>query len=211
MDMGTLNSTTDIATNDVVILVNHTKENNSNEPYNIQNNKIMQYNKENKVISYFNSAVKRILDIIAGLIGLVIIIPLTILIYIANWINGDKGPVIFKQKRIGKDGKVFCMLKYRTMVLGADEKLKEYLEMNEESRVEYKIYKKLKNDPRVTKVGKFLRKTSLDEIPQLLNVLNGSMSLVGPRPYLPRELEDMGEYYHIIIKEKPRNNRLVAK
>lgn len=140
-----------------------------------------------------------------------LIIPLTLIVYIANWLNGDKGPVVFKQERIGKDGKPFCMLKYRTMILGADEKLVEYLKNNKEAREEYAKYKKLKNDPRVTKVGKILRKTSLDEIPQLLNLLNGTMSLVGPRPYLPREIEDMGEYYNIIIQEKPRNNRFVAK
>jgi undecaprenyl-phosphate galactose phosphotransferase len=111
--------------------------------------------------------------------------------------------MFYDQLRIGKNGKVFKMYKYRSMVIGADEKLKEYLEENEEAREEYKKYKKLKKDPRITKVGDFIRKTSIDEFPQFINVLKGEMSLVGPRPYLPREKEDMGEYYQYIIQSKP--------
>lgn len=107
------------------------------------------------------------------------------------------------QERIGQDGKRFKMLKFRSMVVDADEKLKSFLEENEDIRNEFYVYRKIKNDPRVTKVGRFLRKTSLDEFPQFINVLLGDMSIIGPRPYLERELEDMGQYYNVIIQYKP--------
>ena len=115
----------------------------------------------------------------------------------------DKGPIFYSQNRIGKDGKNFKMYKFRSMVMGADEKLEKYLQENEDARREYKINKKLKDDPRVTKIGKFIRKTSIDEFPQFINVLKGEMSLVGPRPYLPREIEDMGYAYPYITAVKP--------
>lgn len=147
--------------------------------------------------------IKRIVDIVGGLVGTIALIPLTIIIYIANIISKDKGPVFYSQQRIGKDGKIFKMYKYRSMIVGADEILEKYLEENEDARKEYTEYKKLKNDPRVTKIGNFIRKTSLDEFPQFINVLKGDMSLVGPRPYLPREKEDMEKYYTYIIESKP--------
>ena len=147
---------------------------------------------------------KRTIDIIAGLVGTILLIPITILVWFVRIIKKENnGPLFFEQLRIGKDGKQFRMYKYRSMCMNADETLKKYLEENEAARKEYKKYKKLKNDPRITKVGCFLRKTSLDEFPQFINVLKGDMSLVGPRPYLPREQKDMGEYYSSIIKVKP--------
>ena len=155
-----------------------------------------------KLVIY--KVIKRIIDIIGGLIGIITLIPLTIIIYISRKIlHEDDGPIFYDQMRMGKDGKVFKMYKYRSMVVDADKKLDKYLEENEEARKEYKKYKKLKNDPRVTKVGNFIRRTSLDEFPQFINVLKGEMSLVGPRPYLPREKEDMKEYYTYIIQSKP--------
>ena len=127
----------------------------------------------NKKITYakFELVVKRTVDFFAGIIGVIILIPLTILVYILNKIYKEDGPIFYTQERIGKDGKIFRMIKYRTMIVGADEKLQEYLEENEEARKEYKKYKKLKNDPRITKVGKILRKTSLDELPQVLHLV----------------------------------------
>lgn len=158
---------------------------------------------KNRLKAIIEKITKRIIDIIGGLVGIIALIPLTIIIYIANLLSKDKGPLFYCQERIGKDGKIFKMYKYRSMVVGADEKLFKYLQENEKARKEYKEYKKLKNDPRVTKVGNFIRKTSLDEFPQFINVLKGDMSLVGPRPYLPREKEDMGECYTYIIKSRP--------
>ena len=146
---------------------------------------------------------KRTVDIIGSLFGIALLIPITIGIKIANIINKDYGSVFYVQNRIGKDGKLFKMYKYRSMVVDADKKLREYLLNNDEARKEYKKYKKLKHDPRITKVGNFIRRTSLDEFPQFINILKGDMSLVGPRPYLLREKKDMGEAYWQIVKCRP--------
>ena len=157
----------------------------------------------NKVVYVITIVTKRFIDICAGIAGVCILLPLTIILYIAKIVDKDKGPLFFSQERIGKDGKLFKMYKFRTMVVGADDVLKKMLEEDEEAREEYTKNKKLKNDPRITKMGKFLRSTSLDEFPQFINVLKGEMSLVGPRPYLPREAKDMGYYYYYITKCKP--------
>ena len=147
---------------------------------------------------------KRFVDIIAGIVGMILLIPITLVVEIIRIIKKENdGPLFYTQLRIGKNGKQFKMYKFRSMCMNADERLKEYLQENEEARKEYKKYKKLKCDPRITKVGKVLRATSLDEFPQLINVLKGDMSLVGPRPYLPREQNEMGEYYAHITKVKP--------
>ena len=156
-----------------------------------------------KVVLTIERILKRFIDILGGICGLIVLIPLTMGIYIANLIAKDKGPIFYKQERYGKNGKIFKMYKYRSMVVGADEKLEKYLEENEEARKEYKEYKKIKNDPRITKVGHFIRRTSLDEFPQFINVLKGEMSLVGPRPYLPREREDINGYFNYITSLKP--------
>ena len=157
----------------------------------------------NKAVIRIEGMIKRILDILGGLCGLLVLIPLTIGIWIANKLCKEDGPIFYTQERIGQNGKIFKMYKYRSMVVGADEKLKHYLEENEEARKEYKKYKKLKNDPRITKIGKFIRKTSLDEFPQFINVLKGDMSLVGPRPYLPREKEEINGFFKYITSCKP--------
>lgn len=152
---------------------------------------------------FLGACIKRIIDIVGALVGIAILLPLTVIVWIINLFSGDKGPLFYSQERIGRFGKHFKIYKFRSMVVGADEKLAKLLEDDPEARKEYKKYKKLKNDPRITKVGNFLRKTSLDEFPQFINVLKGEMSLVGPRPYLPREREEMEEYYQYIIQTKP--------
>lgn len=147
--------------------------------------------------------IKRLFDIICGLIGLIVLIPVTLVVKMIYICNKDFAPIFFTQNRIGKNGKEFKFYKYRSMVSNADEVLFRILKEDKELAKEYKINKKLKNDPRITRVGAFLRKTSLDELPQLINVLKGDMSIIGNRPYLPREKEDMGEYYNDIVKTKP--------
>ena len=155
-----------------------------------------------KYVTY--SIIKRIVDIIGGIVGCIILIPLTVFVFILNKFNEEEdGPVFYVQDRIGKNGKPFKMFKFRSMVVDADERLEQFLSQNEDIRKEFKIYRKIKNDPRVTRVGRFLRKTSLDEFPQFINVLIGDMSLVGPRPYLESEVEQMGEYQKVVITHKP--------
>lgn len=170
---------------------------------NIENLKITPILERNKTVLKFEKIIKRFMDILGGGIGVLTLIPLTLIIWIANKLVKDEGPIFYTQERIGKNGKIFKMYKYRSMVIGADEKLTKYLEENEDAREEYKKYKKLKNDPRITVIGKILRKTSIDEFPQFINVLKGDMSLVGPRPYLPREKEDMNGFFKYITSCKP--------
>lgn len=159
--------------------------------------------KQDKKILY--NIIKRFIDIVAGIVGCIILIPMTIILEIVKLFSKENdGPLFYEQLRIGKNGKQFRIYKYRTMVLNADEKLWEYLNNNPKAKAEYTKYKKLKKDPRITKMGNFLRKTSLDEFPQFINILKGEMSLVGPRPYLYREKEDMGpRRYETIISVKP--------
>lgn len=146
--------------------------------------------------------VKRTYDLVISGMALIVLAPIMLFICLLIKID-SKGPAILVQERIGENGKIFKMYKYRSMVVGADKLLDKYLKENEEARKEYKKYKKLQNDPRVTKIGKIIRKTSIDELPQLINVFVGNMSLVGPRPYLPREKEDMKNLYNDIVKSKP--------
>ena len=133
---------------------------------------------------------KRLIDISGALIGLILLSWLFILVAILIKKEDPKGPVIFKQVRIGKDGKSFYMYKFRSMVSNAEDLLDTLLQHNEVSGAMFKM----KEDPRITKVGKFIRRTSIDELPQLWNVLKGDMSLVGPRPPLPREVAEYSTY-----------------
>ena len=143
------------------------------------------------------------MDIFFGIVGCLILIPLYIGVKVACLLTKDTAPILFKQQRIGKNGEPIYIYKFRSMIPNADETLFKMMKEDKELAKEYKKYKKLKNDPRITKVGKFIRGTSIDEFPQFVNVLLGSMSLVGPRPYLFREKEDMGEWYDTVVKCKP--------
>ncbi|WP_396953727.1 sugar transferase [Neobacillus mesonae] len=133
---------------------------------------------------------KRLIDIIGASLGIILLSFLFIIIAILIKLEDPKGNIFFCQKRVGLNGKEFKMYKFRSMVSNAEEKLKELLKYNEVSGAMFKM----KDDPRITKVGKFIRKTSIDELPQLFNVLKGDMSLVGPRPPLIREVAEYTEY-----------------
>lgn len=134
--------------------------------------------------------IKRAIDIIGSLAGLLLLSLVFLIVALAIKVEDPKGPVFFSQKRIGKNGKEFKMYKFRSMVTDAEERLKDLLDYNETTGAMFKM----KDDPRVTIIGKFIRKTSIDELPQLFNVLKGDMSLVGPRPPLPREVKEYSNY-----------------
>ncbi len=134
---------------------------------------------------------KRYLDIILAVVGLLLLIPVFFIVAVLIKIEDPKASVFFKQIRVGKDGKTFCMYKFRSMVMNAEQLIETLLNQNESSGAIFKM----KEDPRVTKIGRFIRKTSIDELPQLWNVLKGEMSLVGPRPPLPREVESYSDYH----------------
>ena len=135
--------------------------------------------------------IKRFLDITGALFGFILLIPICIIVKISFWCMGDRHGIFFNHTRIGKDGKPFIMFKFRSMVHNAEELLEELLK-DEQYRKDWAENQKIDNDPRITQLGIFLRKTSIDELPQLLNVLKGDMSLVGPRPLVEGELEAHG-------------------
>ena len=133
--------------------------------------------------------VKRTIDIICSLIGLIVLMPILVVVAIIIKIE-SKGPIIFAQARVGKYGKIFKMYKFRSMVSNAEELKEKLAKENERKGPMFKI----KNDPRITKVGKFIRKTSIDELPQLVNILKGDMSIVGPRPSLQNEVKEFEDW-----------------
>lgn len=154
----------------------------------------------NRTMYFF---IKRLFDILMSIIGIIAMIPIALIVKISYMLTGDFNSIFYKQKRIGKNGEEFNFYKFRSMVPNADDVLKELLKNDKKLAKEYKINKKLEHDPRVTKMGNILRKTSLDELPQVLCILKSDMSVVGNRPYLPREKDDMGIYYNDIIKTRP--------
>lgn len=133
---------------------------------------------------------RRAQDIVFSLLALILLAPMALLISLAIVLDSPGDGAIFRQRRVGRDGKLFWLYKFRTMCPDAEEQLNELLSQNQMDGPVFKI----KGDPRITRVGRFLRKASLDELPQLLNVLRGDMSIVGPRPALPREVELYSDY-----------------
>lgn len=149
--------------------------------------------------SIFYSVTKRLIDIVGSLCGIILLSPLFLIIAILIKLEDPKGKVFFAQERNGKYPKTFKMYKFRSMVHNAEELLKDLMDRNEQTGPVFKI----NDDPRITKVGKFIRKTSIDELPQLFNVLKGDMSLVGPRPAIPREVEQYNSYQMQRLAVKP--------
>ncbi len=145
---------------------------------------------KNNLRQAYNIFLKRLFDMVVSLLLLIILLVPMLLFSLVILLESPGSP-LFTQTRIGKKGKPFRVFKFRTMYEGAETRLKELLQNDEDAKRDWETHWKLKNDPRVTKIGNFLRKTSLDELPQLFNVLKGNMSLVGPRPYLPGELKDL--------------------
>jgi exopolysaccharide production protein ExoY len=146
---------------------------------------------------FYAAYAKRGLDLCAVLLALPILLPL--ILVLALLVRGDGGPAFYVQDRVGRNGRLFRLWKLRTMVVDADERLADHLARNPEARAEWHERQKLKDDPRITRIGRILRKTSLDELPQLWNVLRGEMSLVGPRPMMPDQqaLYPGREYYRL--------------
>ncbi len=159
-------------------------------------------NIRNNLKSLPNRFVKRLFDMTVSILSMPLLLPLIGIIGAAIRLE-TPGPAIYSHDRIGKNGRTFRCYKFRTMQRDAEERLKEILEKNEEIRTEWEKNWKLRDDPRITRIGGFLRKTSLDELPQIFNVIKGDMSLVGPRPYLLRELNTVGRQLHVICSTKP--------
>lgn len=163
--------------------------------------KILMLNLKNNLSRRYNRVIKRIFDLVATIFGGILILPIIFIIAVAVGID-NRGRIIFAHKRVGMHGKKFFCYKFQTMIPDAQEVLKKYLEENPAAKIEWEESFKLTNDPRVTKLGNFLRRTSLDELPQLWNVIRGDMSLVGPRPIVEKEIikygENIREYYQVL-------------
>lgn len=160
----------------------------------------LQWLNQGKIASrWAYHALKRLFDVVASLLGLIVLSPLLLVIAILIKIDDPHGPVLFSQTRVGQNGQTFKMYKFRSMCVDAEERLAALIKKNEVDGAMFKM----KRDPRVTKIGHFLRRTSLDEFPQLVNVFLGDMSLVGPRPPLPREVAQYTDYDRQRLLVKP--------
>lgn len=167
------------------------------------NNGVLVYDKKNKCgcknVKNVYLVFKRILDVCISIIMLLIAIPIFLVIAVLIKLE-DRGPIFYRHKRVGKNGKTIYLYKFRSMVVNAEEKMKEF---TEEQKEEFQKHYKLSNDPRITKIGDKLRKTSLDELPQLLNIIKGEMSIIGPRPVILKELDKFGAQKELLLSVKP--------
>ncbi|EMG3466467.1 undecaprenyl-phosphate galactose phosphotransferase WbaP, partial [Klebsiella pneumoniae] len=167
----------------------------------IFSHEVMIFRVQQNLAKWSSRLLKRFFDIVGSVSIIFILSPL--LLYICKKVKQDGGPAIYGHERIGKGGKPFKCLKFRSMVIDSKQVLDNLLKEDEEAKKEWEATFKLKNDPRITKIGKFLRRTSLDELPQLFNVLKGDMSLVGPRPIITAELERYNEEVDYYLLSKP--------
>jgi len=166
------------------------------------NHKGLAFFIKNNLLNPVDQTLKKIFDITIAWFLILISSPFLVVLYLLVYIS-TQGHPIFKQRRVGQDGRRFNIYKFRTMYLDASQRLEELIESDPQIKKEWEEEFKLKNDPRVTKIGNFLRRTSLDELPQILNVLQGKMSLVGPRPIIEAEIEKYGEYFEYFKAVKP--------
>ena len=156
--------------------------------------------KNRKFVYFF---CKRLFDILFSLVGILLLIPLTLIVKIMYVCSGDFSSIFYRQVRLGKHGTIIKIFKYRTMVPNAEQILKDWLENNPEKKKEYLKDRKIDKDPRITKIGGILRKTSLDEFPQFINILIGDMSLIGPRPVVPDEVLMYGKNKDKFLSMRP--------
>ncbi|MBM7241432.1 undecaprenyl-phosphate galactose phosphotransferase WbaP, partial [Klebsiella pneumoniae] len=167
----------------------------------IFSHEVMIFRVQQNLAKWSSRILKRLFDIIGSIFIIIILSPA--LLYISRKVKKDGGPAIYGHERIGKGGRPFKCLKFRSMVINSKEVLEELLICDPKARQEWNATFKLKNDPRITKIGAFLRRTSLDELPQLFNVLKGDMSLVGPRPIITAELERYNDEVDYYLLSKP--------
>ena len=163
---------------------------------------VKEISKESILSKYIYLFIKRLFDIFCSLLGIILMLPISIIIKLSYILTGDFHSIFYKQQRIGKNGKIIGIYKFRSMVYNADELLKEVIK-KEPYKTEWKKNHKLENDPRITKVGKIIRKTSIDELPQFINVLFNEMSLIGPRPLVKGELDQHGGDHELYESIKP--------
>jgi exopolysaccharide production protein ExoY len=149
-----------------------------------------------------NTSAKRILDVVVASIALIFVLPLLVVVGVLIRLQ-DGGQAVYSQKRYGRNGRTFKCYKLRSMVANADQRLIEILAQDPEARIEWEQTQKLTHDPRITPLGRFIRKTSIDELPQLFNILKGEMSIVGPRPIVENEITKYGEFYRDYCSVRP--------